>query len=156
MIGDLRPGRALVLHAGPRAGSRLQAEVISVSMSASFFWMSWLAASGRPNCLRSIVYWRAASPAGTRPRRASRPGDAEARGVGAGERALSALTSGNVLFRHEDLVHAISPVIEGVQADLAVDGGADKPFQPFSRRSRDLAGVVLGPLSRTRRRSGCW
>jgi len=28
-------------------------------MSASFFWISWLAASGRPNCLRSSVYWRA-------------------------------------------------------------------------------------------------
>ena len=23
------------------------------------FWISWLAASGRPNCLRSSVYWRA-------------------------------------------------------------------------------------------------
>jgi len=34
--------------------------VISVIMSASFFWISWLAASGRPNCLRSSVYWRAA------------------------------------------------------------------------------------------------
>ena len=30
-------------------------------MSASFFWMSWFAASGLPNCLRSIVYWRAVS-----------------------------------------------------------------------------------------------
>ncbi len=34
--------------------------VISVCMSASFFWISWLAASGRPNCLRSSVYCRAA------------------------------------------------------------------------------------------------
>jgi hypothetical protein len=34
--------------------------VISVCMSASFFWMSWFCASGRPNCLRSSVYWRAA------------------------------------------------------------------------------------------------
>ena len=33
--------------------------MISVCMSASFFWMSWLAASGRPNSLRSSVYWRA-------------------------------------------------------------------------------------------------
>jgi hypothetical protein len=33
--------------------------VISVCMSASFFWISWLAASGRPNCLRSSTYWRA-------------------------------------------------------------------------------------------------
>jgi hypothetical protein len=29
-------------------------------MSASFFWMSWFAASGLPNALRSSVYWRAA------------------------------------------------------------------------------------------------
>jgi hypothetical protein len=29
-------------------------------MSASFFWISWLAASGRPNCLRPSVYSRAA------------------------------------------------------------------------------------------------
>jgi hypothetical protein len=29
-------------------------------MSASFFWMSWFWASGRPNCWRSSVYWRAA------------------------------------------------------------------------------------------------
>ena len=28
-------------------------------MSASFFWMSWLAASGRPNCFRSSTYCRA-------------------------------------------------------------------------------------------------
>ena len=33
--------------------------VISVCMSASFFWISWLAASGRPNCWRSSTYWRA-------------------------------------------------------------------------------------------------
>ena len=33
--------------------------VISVCMSASFFCTSWLAASGLPNCLRSIVYCRA-------------------------------------------------------------------------------------------------
>ena len=34
--------------------------VISVCMSASFFWISWFCASGRPNCWRSSVYWRAA------------------------------------------------------------------------------------------------
>jgi hypothetical protein len=33
---------------------------MSVCMSASFFWISWFAASGRPNCDRSIVYCRAA------------------------------------------------------------------------------------------------
>lgn len=34
--------------------------VISVIMSASFFWMSWVAARGRPNWILSRVYWRAA------------------------------------------------------------------------------------------------
>ena len=38
---------------------------------ASFFWISWLAASGRPNCLRSSVYCSAAcqhvSPAPSAP-----------------------------------------------------------------------------------------
>ena len=43
----------------PRRRQPCSASVISVCMSASFFWISWLAASGRPNCLRSSVYWRA-------------------------------------------------------------------------------------------------
>ena len=34
---------------------------ISVLISASFFWMSWVLARGFPNCFRSNVYWRAAS-----------------------------------------------------------------------------------------------
>src|ERR1051325_8447434 len=43
----------------PRRRQPCRPSVISVCMSASFFWMSWLAASGRPNCLRSSTYWRA-------------------------------------------------------------------------------------------------
>ena len=43
----------------PRRRQPCSPRVISVCMSASFFWMSWLAASGRSNCLRSSTYWRA-------------------------------------------------------------------------------------------------
>src|SRR6516165_5211372 len=43
----------------PSRSAACRPSVISVCMSASFFWMSWLAASGRPNCLRSSAYWRA-------------------------------------------------------------------------------------------------
>jgi hypothetical protein len=32
-----------------------RATVMSVDMSTSFFWTSWLAASGAPNCVRSKV-----------------------------------------------------------------------------------------------------
>ena len=32
--------------------------VISVRASAIFFWINWLAARGRPNCFRSMVYCR--------------------------------------------------------------------------------------------------
>ncbi len=43
----------------PRRRQPCRARLISVCMSASFFWISWLAASGRPNCWRSSTYWRA-------------------------------------------------------------------------------------------------
>ena len=56
--GDFRRRRAVVLHAS-EARQPCSPSVISVCMSASFFWINWLAASGRPNCLRSSVYWRA-------------------------------------------------------------------------------------------------
>src|ERR1700688_714387 len=44
----------------PSRSAPASPSAISVCMSASFFWISWLAASGRPNCLRSSVYCRAA------------------------------------------------------------------------------------------------
>ena len=44
----------------PRRRQPCRPSAISVCMSASFFWISWFAASGRPNCLRSSVYCRAA------------------------------------------------------------------------------------------------
>ncbi|MCY1241339.1 hypothetical protein D9M72_542350 [compost metagenome] len=43
----------------PRRRQPCRPSVISVCMSASFFCTSCVAASGRPNCLRSSVYWRA-------------------------------------------------------------------------------------------------
>ncbi len=43
----------------PRRRLPCRPSAISVCMSASFFWMSWLAASGRPNCWRSSTYCRA-------------------------------------------------------------------------------------------------
>src|SRR5881396_2119288 len=43
----------------PRRRRPCRPSVISVCMSASFFWISWFAASGRPNCLRSRTYRRA-------------------------------------------------------------------------------------------------
>ncbi len=44
----------------PRRSTACSASVISVCMSASFFCTSCVAASGRPNTLRSSVYCRAA------------------------------------------------------------------------------------------------
>ncbi len=37
----------------PTRSEPCRPRVISVCMSASFFWKSWVCASGRPNCLRS-------------------------------------------------------------------------------------------------------
>jgi hypothetical protein len=39
----------------------LYPSAISVHMSASFFWTSWLRAKGAPNILRSRTYWREVS-----------------------------------------------------------------------------------------------
>ena len=40
----------------PKRRQPCRPKLISVSISASFFWISWLAAKGRPNCWRSITY----------------------------------------------------------------------------------------------------
>jgi hypothetical protein len=43
----------------PRRRQPCRPRAMSLSMSASFFCTSWLAASGLPNCWRSSTYWRA-------------------------------------------------------------------------------------------------
>ena len=90
-------------------------------MSASFFCTSWVAASGRPNCLRSSVYWRArCQQSSAAPIDA--PGDAVARAVEAAERALEARDVGQqVLLRHDDAVHDDLAGDRGAQRELAAD-----------------------------------
>ena len=132
----------------PRRRQPCRPSAISVSMSASFFWISWLAASGRPNCLRSSTYCRAAVPAGLGGAQRA-PGDAVARAVQAGERAFESahlreersLPGTNTSSMHDFAGD------RGAQADLAVDRRArDRPFQPFSRMKPRMSPViVLGP-----------
>ena len=107
--------------------------VISVCMSASFFWMSWLAASGLPNCLRSMVYCRAAcqqnSAAPIAPQ--EMPKRALVRQPNG---PLSPFTLGSRFScGTKTSSMTISPVTEALKLNLPSILGALKPFIPFSR-----------------------
>ena len=105
----------------------------SVCMMASFFWISWLAASGRPNCLRSSVYCSAAcqhvSPAPSAPH--AIPKRAELRQLKGPfrPRALGNLFSAGT----KTSSITISPVTDARSASLPSILGALSPFMPFSK-----------------------
>jgi hypothetical protein len=129
--------------------------VISVCMSASFFWISWLAASGRPNCLRSSVYWRARASR-TRPRPA-RPRRCRSAPVEAAERPLRPSRWAAAFVGHEHVVHHDLAGDRGAQLSLPSIFGADRPFMPFSStKPRILLSSGPWPRPRRRRRSARW
>jgi hypothetical protein len=102
-------------------------------MSASFFWISWFDASGRPELLAIERVLRA--PRGSRTPRAQRaPGDPVARAVEAAERtgqAPARSAAGSLRDEHSSIT--ISPVIDARSENLPSIFGADRPFMPFSR-----------------------
>ena len=105
---------------------------ISVCISASFFWMSWLAAKGRPNCLRSNTYWRAlnqqSSAAPNVPH--AMPKRAEFKQVNG---PLRPCTSGNAFSSGQNTLSiTTSPVMEARKPILPWMAGALKPAMPFS------------------------
>lgn len=62
------------------------------------------------------------------------PGDAITSGIQAGERPLQSTDIWkSVFFRHKDLVHHDHAGDGGPQPNLAVNGGAVRPFMPLSR-----------------------
>jgi len=101
----------------PRRRQPCRPRVISVCMSASFFWISWFAASGRPNaCGRGRIAGAVPAVLGGAERA---PGDAVARRVEAGERALEAAhLRKRVLLRAEHAVHHDLAGDRGAQAHL--------------------------------------
>src|SRR5471032_550182 len=111
----------------PRRRTPCKPSVISVCMSASFFWINWFAASGRPNCLRSSTYWRAVCQHASAAERA--PRDAVARRVQARERAAqTADIRQAVLFRHEHFVEHDLAGDRRTQTHLAMDGRRRQSF----------------------------
>jgi hypothetical protein len=79
--------------------------VISVCMSASFFWINWLAASGRPELLAIECILARGMPAEFC-RAHGAPADAEARVVEAGEGGTNTARLGQALrLRDEHVVH---------------------------------------------------
>ena len=106
---------------------------ISVCICANFLWTSWLAASGLPNCLRSIVYCNAVnqqvSAAPNAPHEI--PSLAELRQL-KGPASPSAF--GNLFSSGTNTSSmTISPVIEARKASLPSILGALSPSIPLSR-----------------------
>ena len=134
-LDDARSSRApigLRPSGGRPAGEACSPSAISVCMSASFFWTSWVAASGRPNCLRSKRVVARAPPAILR--RAHRaPRNAVAGAVEAAERPLEAgdigQASGPRRLRRPFIT--ISPVIEARNESLPSILARKGPSCPF-------------------------
>ena len=144
-------GRRAATPAG-RARSRSACRRASAGPAA-------LAASGRPNCLRSSVYWRARCLAGLR--RAHRaPGDAVAGAVEAAERPLQALDVGQqrISRRTSTPSITISPVIDARSDSFPRSSAPTGPSCPFRARSRGSCRHArpTSPTRRTRRRSANW
>jgi len=78
--------------------------------------ISWFAASGRPNCLRSSTYWRAACQQNSAAR--AHPRQCRSARFSAAHRALQSFTFGSRFPRHEHVVHHISPVIDARRLNL--------------------------------------
>lgn len=106
---------------------------ISVFITASLCWMSWNAAKGTPNCLRSRTYslalWKQNSAA---PRT---PQEIPNRALFRQEKGpFNPLTVGNICdLGTLTLSITISPVTEAVKDNLPWITLAERPFMPFSR-----------------------
>ena len=152
--GDLDRRRALVLHAA-QAQAALQAER-DLGLHVGQLLLHQLVGGQRLAELLAVEHVLARAVPAVLGRAERAPGDAVARAVQAGERALQAAHLGEgVLLGAEHLVHHDLAGDRGAQADLAVDRRrATGPCSPSRGRSRGSRLRRPWPRPRTRRRSG--
>ncbi len=143
-------GRAFVLHA-PQAQAPLQAQG-NLGLHVGQLFLDQLVGGQGPAKLFAVQRVLARGVPAKLCRAQCSPGNAVARAVEAGERALQPLHVGEgVVFRHEHLVHHDLARHAGAQAHLAVDGGGREAFhtlvQDETANRPDAAALAhfLGP-----------
>ena len=143
--GDLDAGGAFVFHAA-QAQAALQRQS-DVGLHVGQLFLNQLIGGERPTELFAVEHVLARSRKTVFGRAHRAPGNAVARAVQTGERALQSAHLGEgVFFGAEHAVHHNFAGDAGAQTDLAVHGRSAQTLPAFlQNEAANLAFVVLGP-----------